>query len=126
MSPETIECVYCHTDDDGKLTTAHASTAGKQAPTKLRTTAISSDTCLGSCHEQGELITATADYDRLTDPYGTTVNPHDIPQNADHDAEITCSSCHNMHKAGDVFSTARSHCLSCHHAGVYECYTCHD
>lgn len=37
-------------------------------------------------------------------------------------ADIVCADCHAMHSAG---STAAETCVSCHHAGVYECNTCH-
>ena len=126
QEPQTAECTYCHTDDGGQLSKAHEGYAEKVVPTKLRTTEVPEDICRAVCHVQEELIAATEDYSKLVDPYGTTVNPHNMPQTAEHDAEATCASCHKMHKDADAYTTARTKCLSCHHQGVFECYTCHD
>ena len=60
----------------------------------------------------------------LTDMNGTIVNPHALPESADH-AEVSCVSCHQMHAAGSIEKKAQRACASCHHADVYECYTCH-
>lgn len=118
-------CATCHTDEE-TLTQAHANAEmGASTPSRLSSSYIASETCL-ACHDQDELIVATADLDVLTDSNGTTVNPHSLPQNADHDAEVNCSSCHKMHDGSDDSQTeARRTCNDCHHEGVYECYTCH-
>ena len=56
---------------------------------------------------------------------GKTVNPHDLPATETHQA-ITCTNCHTMHsEQTDLDGDAKSYCTSCHHADVFECYTCH-
>lgn len=118
-------CTTCHTDE-AALAEVHADAqAGAQTPTHLSSSDVSQDACL-TCHNLEELAAATADFDGLTDTQGTTVNPHALPENADHAAEATCSSCHKMHEGDSEPATeARRTCNDCHHEGVYECYTCH-
>lgn len=123
-------CGSCHTDTDGALTKAHAHwDSGRQA-TSLWKTAVDDDTC-ASCHDVSSLVSKTADYAGLTDANGKTVNPHEIIGSATHeDAGIKCVSCHKTHidngtNVEVVLSSAESLCASCHHAGVYECNTCH-
>ena len=84
-------------------------------------------TCLTDvCHGSYEaLAEKTASSTILTDNDGTTVNPHDMPVNEDHET-IDCGSCHDMHASDDIAKTAQKACQSCHHMGTYECYTCHE
>lgn len=118
-------CATCHTDE-AALTEAHANAqAGAETPSHLSSSDVSQDACL-TCHDLDELAAATAEFDGLTDTQGTTVNPHALPENADHAAEVSCSSCHKMHESDSEPATeARRTCNDCHHEGVYECYTCH-
>ena len=83
---------------------------------------IENELCF-TCHGSYEaLAEKTADGTVLTDKTGTVVNPHAIPANGEHNEEPACKNCHKMH--GD--SDPQEYCRSCHHADVFECYTCHD
>lgn len=120
-------CATCHTDARG-LSKAHEGATPDKAETratKLRSTSIDENVCF-SCHgDYEELAIRTSDSTLLTDSEGTTVNPHALPENEEH-ASSDCSSCHAMHTEDSVEKSAREHCESCHHAGVYACHTCHD
>lgn len=117
-----LTCLVCHADVSG-LSDAHQDMTGK-APTKLKSTTVDDEICL-SCHVESDLAAATAQLATLTDDAGTVVNPHAIPDNDDH-AKTTCSDCHSGHNAEPASSAASSFCMGCHHAGVYQCGTCHD
>lgn len=122
-----LACAACH-DDAESLEKVHSDLSkARFMPKRLKKTEVSSEVCL-TCHDQDKLAEATADLDLLTDDAGTTVNPHALPdtRSGAHD-QIVCASCHGMHDEEDaVEKTARNQCLTCHHANVYECYTCHD
>ena len=94
-----------------------------QVPKKLKKTDVSKEACL-SCHDQAEVAAATADLTVLTDDNGLTVNPHELPGNSEHD-KLVCAKCHTMHEEATPDENAADACASCHHAGVYECHTCH-
>ena len=83
------------------------------------------DACL-SCHygAREELVAATVDV-AVVDSKGTAVNPHDVTPSEQHDT-IRCADCHGMHDAEKLADKADAECASCHHADVFECYTCHD
>lgn len=117
-------CASCH-DDSATLATVHeGATAEKAAKAVLKATGVDAATC-ESCHALDEVAAATADLTVLTDTKGTVVNPHALPESADH-AEIACTSCHQAHVSGaTIEKRAQRACASCHHADVYECYTCH-
>lgn len=118
------KCVQCHTDT-GALETAHAAaTAGDAIPSALKQTSVDTEAVCQSCHTIEELVAATAASTALTDENGTVVNPHALPENADH-AEIDCASCHKVHSSTAAEKSAQRTCSSCHHANVYECGTCH-
>lgn len=130
MPPMAIDhasstCIDCHNDEEG-LAKVHddVDTVEEASITRLKKTAVDEQYCL-SCHGSWEdLAELTGDSTVLTDANGTVVNPHsfsDVPEHAD----ITCDSCHYMHKEKSAIETATALCGSCHHAGVYECYTCH-
>lgn len=70
----------------------------KAAKAVLKTTTVDVATC-ESCHSQDEVEAVTAGVTVLTDMNGTIVNPHALPESADH-AEVSCVSCHQMHAAG--------------------------
>lgn len=123
-------CVSCHDDEEG-LATAHKKYQTGNPASKLKKTDVASSSCLVSgCHDQAELVQATADETVLTDTKGTVVNPHDLPVHEDHTEGVTCASCHKMHGTGTsdvdaVYQASKATCLSCHHNEVYECHTCH-
>lgn len=118
-----LDCTTCHVDSD-KLAKAHKRlNSGKEA-TRLKKTSVGSDVCL-TCHDQESLAEATADCTILTDSEGTTVNPHDLPAVDEH-TSVACVSCHEVHTSDESLAqTSKATCGSCHHAGVYECGTCH-
>lgn len=119
-----LDCTSCHTDEQA-LTEVHADvTADATAPTKLQATQVGKEVCT-TCHDTAELKAATATSTVLTDSRGTVVNPHDLPVNDSH-AEISCNNCHEMHTDKAVDKAAPAECRSCHHANVYQCYTCHE
>jgi hypothetical protein len=122
------DCLSCHSDADNKLADAHEGYAegyaeGKQ-PVKLKGTSVDTTICQ-DCHDDSELRVATSEYTGLVDTNMTVVNPHDLPQTEQHLTNISCSSCHKMHKDTPLATTSSQSCLSCHHSGVFECYTCH-
>ena len=118
-------CVNCHTDQE-VLAEIHDGVTGEdKTPKRLKKTEVSADACL-SCHgSEQELAQKTAEATCLTDKNGTVVNPHDLPDVPDHD-KVTCTSCHIAHEPTERSEAAYDACLTCHHAEVYECYTCHD
>lgn len=121
-----FDCFTCHSDAEG-LEEAHDAkklNSGKEAR-RLKKTEVSPEFCQG-CHDQEALAEATADYQGLVDKGGLVVNPHDLPQNDSH-ADLTCVSCHAAHPEADasIQDQAMSQCMSCHHAEVFECGTCH-
>lgn len=124
---EGTDCATCHADT-ASLQTAHEDATAEEAAkraTKLRVTEIDQDACL-SCHDGEDGHSAsTAASTVLTDSQGTTVNPHDLPDNDEH-ADATCGSCHDMHGDSPVAIAAPEYCASCHHSNVYECHTCHE
>ena len=118
-------CASCHADDQA-LSNAHVGkTSADKAPKRLKKTEVSDELCL-SCHfgTKEELVAATQDV-VVTDENGTSRNPHDGGDIAEHES-IECSSCHSMHSDEPVSEQAYDTCISCHHAGVFECYTCHE
>lgn len=121
-----FDCFTCHSDAKG-LEEAHDAkklNSGKEAR-RLKKTEVSSEFCQG-CHDQEALVEATADYPGLVDKGGLVVNPHDLPQNDSHDG-LDCVSCHAAHpeEGAAIQDQAMNQCISCHHAEVFECGTCH-
>lgn len=120
-----LACVSCHDEADA-LANAHAGkTSEDKTPKRLKQTDVADETCL-ACHygTQADLIAATQDI-AITDSKGTSRNPHDIADVAEHQ-DIACADCHNMHDSELLAERAKEQCLSCHHANVFECYTCHE
>lgn len=117
-------CVTCH-NDEAALATVHQGADGTGAmPKKLRKTTVEAQTCQAAgCHDLSaeELGALTADITDLTDSKGTTVNPHEVMGLTAGHSDIACSDCHGMHRE----TVAADTCVGCHHAGVYECNTCH-
>lgn len=118
---EGISCLACHTDTDA-LVQVHESASMSAVP-RLASEKVDGQSCI-SCHDPDTLAAATEDCEVLTDLEGTVVNPHMLPDVEDH-SQITCLSCHKMHEPNDIDKTAIRSCSKCHHADVYECYTCH-
>lgn len=117
-----VECTTCHAD--ATLADTHATvSADDRMPSSLRASAVDTALCEG-CHEPETLAEKTVDCTVLTDDNGTMVNPHELPDVAEH-AEVTCVSCHKMHSKTGVEKSASRACQSCHHTNVYECGTCH-
>ncbi len=119
-----LACTQCH-DDEAELAAAHEEYSVRQASrvVALVNTTVDEAICF-SCHgSREELAAATADSTVLVDENGTVVNPHDLPEGSQHD--IACGSCHKMHNDLTTEQTAQNTCLTCHHANVYECNTCH-
>lgn len=118
-----IACAACH-DDVATLEKLHEGAPVKEKEVKrLKKSNVGEELCL-ACHDREGLIEATAGLGLLTDDRGTTVNPHDLPNNEEHQG-ITCASCHYMHQNRLASELAKAKCNSCHHQGVYECFTCH-
>lgn len=117
-----FECATCHIESEG-LEKAHKKlNSGKEA-TRLKKSAVDDSICL-TCHQPEKLVEATAGYTGLTDTKGTTVNPHELPKVENHET-IQCVDCHQVHSEKAITETAIAVCNSCHHAGVFECGTCH-
>ncbi len=124
-----LGCTSCHTDIDN-LEHAHRDylTSTKQ-PTKIKYAFVETDFCL-SCHESWEaLAEKTADSTACTDAMGTVVNPHALPDVAEHQS-IRCTNCHTMHEPQDseaLRSSAYHACVQCHHTDEFvSCTTCHN
>lgn len=124
MHAETFgfACTSCHEPGDA-LATAHARATSAPASSSLRKTSVSSDVCT-ACHKVEDLVKKTEGCVVLTDSKGRTVNPHDLPDVLDH-GSISCADCHEVHSDRPLERSAVLACTECHHAGVYECYTCH-
>lgn len=121
---QAVPCTGCHSDEKVLSTVHDGVTADSKLPKRLRKAKIDEALCLG-CHGSYEdLAEKTADCTVLTDSAGTVVNPHDLPEVADH-AKIDCLDCHTAHKAQEASETALNTCTGCHHTGVFECGTCH-
>ena len=86
---------------------------------------LEASVCL-SCHDQDEIAAESSSCTALSDAQGTTVNPHELPETDTH-GQIACTDCHSMHEEQtDLQGDAKAYCMSCHHADVFECYTCHE
>lgn len=134
-------CIDCHNDEGGLLSTAHESYLDEKAklPKKLKETSVVDATCIAiGCHSVDELLAKTSDDSlMLVDSEGTTVNPHSMLTDEKHafggeaGADIRCATCHKLHEtesaeAFAIAETAQARCKSCHHADVYQCGTCHE
>lgn len=118
-------CVSCHTDESTLATVHQNATAEGPMPKKLKKTTVDAQACQASgCHDVSadEFKALTADVTDLVDSNGTMVNPHEVMGLTEGHADILCSDCHSEHKPD---AGAANTCVSCHHAGVYECNTCH-
>ena len=147
----SLDCVQCH-DQKEELDSLHANVTNEtRSPTRLKKTDVGAVVCL-RCHgdnpspitnaeavdnpdgqtgaktpgNNAALIEATEHSRALTDANGTTVNPHDLPAVEAHEA-FQCSDCHSVHNPdANPSDKAASFCQTCHHANIYECFTCHE
>ena len=117
-------CATCH-DDEAGLAEGHEKLNSGKVSKRLKKSSVSSEACL-ACHSWDDLAAATEGYDGLVDERGTVVNPHALPDVEEH-ATIACTDCHKAHTLGakPVADSSIIACLTCHHAGVFECGTCH-
>jgi hypothetical protein len=122
-----LSCVGCH-DNTDKLSKMHEdATTASRMPTRLKQTTVTEETCV-ECHALDTAHTEATAAKMLIDANGTKANPHDLPATETNShGQIICSDCHEMHSsAAERREKATKLCQSCHHAGVYECYTCHE
>lgn len=120
-----VSCASCHTDQDALSKVHNKSTPEKAARAVLKATSIQVESC-ESCHAPSDIAAATAGATVLTDKNGVVSNPHALPESADHES-VSCMNCHQMHVSEtNLEKKAQRACASCHHAEVYECYTCHN
>ena len=84
-----------------------------------------SDDCL-SCHNADDVREQTEGVTVLVDNNGTEVNPHNLPAGRSHAFADDCTACHDGHTIEGTLERAEEQCVSCHHADVFECYTCHE
>lgn len=118
-------CATCH-DDAQKLDKLHEDVqATDRMPRRLKKTAVTASACV-LCHEnKSDDFIELATNGLLEDADGRTVNPHTVTSQPQH-AEITCVDCHEVHDDDTPAAKAQKLCASCHHAGVFECHTCHE
>lgn len=120
-----VSCASCHADEAALSGVHEGKSADSPKPTKLKKTTVSTESCMNeTCHavSDEEFEALTAGVTELTDANGTMVNPHTVMGLTEGHADIQCVSCHTVHDQG---ATAAETCVTCHHAGVYECNTCH-
>ena len=124
----SIKCAMCHTEAAIALSHEGVTTAPDEEQAKAMRKASRSmgteDFCL-RCHDSlDELARKSSDVTVVQDAHGTIVNPHAIPQNADHESKGVqqCFNCHRLHSKSPSPVT---NCSSCHHQDVFECGTCH-
>ena len=113
---------------NGSITLAkqhEGASSDDRMPSRLKQTTVEASVCL-SCHDQDEIAAESSSCTALSDAQGTTVNPHELPETDTH-GQIACTDCHSMHEEQtDLQGDAKAYCMSCHHADVFECYTCHE
>lgn len=121
----SLQCADCHTDTTTLAKQHEGASSDDRMPSRLKQTTVDSSVCLG-CHDQDEIAAESAACTALADAEGTTVNPHQLPDTETH-GHIVCTDCHTMHEEQtDLQADAKAYCLTCHHADVFECYTCHE
>ncbi len=117
-----ITCIDCHVESDDLAAGHKKLNSGKESK-RLKKSEVTSEVCT-SCHKVEDLAKATEGYEGIVDNNGTVVNPHALPAGESHDS-IHCTDCHEVHSGDTIDKTGAGTCISCHHAGVYECNTCH-
>lgn len=107
-------CRSCH-DSSDDLAIKHRGVF-EETDTRVPAKKYSQNFCL-NCHgSYEELIELTKDSTVCTDKKENVVNPHDT-----HLGQADCYHCHRIHRV----SSGVRYCYTCHHAGVFECGTCH-
>ena len=120
----TLTCETCH-DDAKELDELHAKTKAKRMPMRLKKTTVEDETCI-ACHEAtGEEFAKLSGGSLLADANGLEVNAHAVITGEQPEG-IACVSCHEVHDDTLPAEQAQKVCKSCHHAQVFECFTCHD
>lgn len=120
-----LQCADCHTDTATLAKQHEGASSDDRMPSRLKQTTVEASVCL-SCHDQEEIAAESSLCTALTDAQDTTVNPHELPETDTH-GQIVCTDCHSMHEEqADLQGDAKAYCMSCHHADVFECYTCHE
>lgn len=121
----SLQCADCHTDTATLAKQHEGASSDDRMPLRLKQTTVEASVCL-SCHDQDEIAAESSSCTALSDAQGTTVNPHELPETDTH-GQIACTDCHSMHEEQtDLQGDAKAYCMSCHHADVFECYTCHE
>lgn len=121
-----IACTTCHADERALAAVHEDASAGDKMPSKLKKTAVDDALCLSCHHETKEaLAQATAETTPIADSRGTQAHPHEVILQEQH-AELACASCHKLHSSKSMETAAHDQRLSCHHADVFECHTCHE
>lgn len=123
---EDVTCIHCHSDVVDLEKSHQGKTSADALPNRLKSTQVPDSLCLG-CHYENRaaLITATDSTAIVSDSEGTSRNPHDTEGLVEHES-LKCRDCHKMHSTEDINKTAMNQCTSCHHEGVFQCYTCHE
>lgn len=119
-----LVCTDCHVLDNDLKKVHSGLDADSKPGDELKRTTVANDTCL-ACHDMNQVIANTPEDAYLVDKNGTKVNPHEVQNLGGSHADTACTSCHVVHKDAVASETAYSYCLSCHHAEVFECGTCH-
>ncbi|MDR0499808.1 MAG: hypothetical protein LBG97_00980 [Coriobacteriales bacterium] len=122
-------CTTCHADETAMQKAHVGKTSSSKVPLRLRTTKVADSSCF-SCHDSNHadaetLATLTTASTALVDKQGTTVNPHQLPANNDHNI-FTCGSCHATHKDEDIGKYVKQQCVACHHENQFTCGDCHE
>lgn len=123
---QDMKCADCHNNIEG-LTEAHKNVSSDSTPaTRLKRTTVSNDTCTAAgCHDDPQVrIDATASVTYVADSTGRVVNPHDLPENEQHD-KVLCVGCHKGHQAVGEEEYIDT-CYECHHTKEFACGTCHE
>lgn len=122
----SFSCVDCHADTSTLEYIHEGKSADDKVSNRLKKTEVTEATC-EACHgSYADLAVKTIDCVALTDSEGTIVNPHEAKElGPEEHGDMTCASCHAEHDGDAVDEAAQKFCISCHHDGVYECYTCH-
>lgn len=124
-------CITCHVDQEAMTEVHAAQGTSDKMPKKLKKTAVDNEVCLG-CHggTLENFVSETSDVPPVVDENGTETNPHQAVAAEHHfkdgEMQVACSGCHSMHKAESAEDMSYRACITCHHAGVFECYTCHE
>ena len=106
-----------------RLERVHKDIVSSEVPTKLKETKMGDQVC-EQCHEEQQVSSEVSEDEWLVDSNGKAVDPHNLPEADDH--EISCYECHEMHEESQVAEKSKRVCEGCHHADVFECFTCHD